>query len=280
MEIVVCIKQVPDTTDVKVDPLNKTLMRDGVRSILNPFDAHALEEALRLKERAGGRITAISMGPPQARAALEQALAMGVDDAVLLSHRDFAGSDTLATSFILAAAIRRIGRVDIVLCGRQAADGDTAQVGPGIATRLGIPQIVGLRQVSGIEDGKLLAERITDDGAELVRVPLPCLVTVAREANLPRYASFSGKVRAKRTAIATWGPDDIGCEKDRIGLDGSPTWVRRIFEPPVKQGTKPKPGTEAHIAAVARTILAIVGHAPSKGNNAAESDATTGHHGH
>jgi electron transfer flavoprotein beta subunit len=255
MEIIVCIKQVPDTTDVKVDPQRKTLVRDGVRSILNPFDVHAIEEALRLKELAGGRVTAITMGPPQARMALEEAIAMGADEAALVSHKDFAGSDTLATSIVLSSAIRKIGTFDIILCGKQASDGDTAQVGPAIAARLHLPQIIFARRIVNIEQGRLRAERVTEEGSDIVTAPLPCLVTIVREANLPRYASFSGKVRAKRTHIPTWGSDDIDCEKSRVGLDGSPTWVDRIFAPPIKNGCTPIAGNTENIGSVAQKIL-------------------------
>lgn len=255
MEIVVCIKQVPDTTDVKVDPQRKTLMRDGVRSILNPFDAHAIEEALRLRERSGGRVRALTMGPPQARMVLEEAIAMGADEAVLVSHQEFAGSDTLATSLALSSAIEKMGAFDIIICGKQAADGDTAQVGPGIAARLGLPQIVFAKRIVEVEKHTLKAERITEEGFDIVAAPLPCLVTVAREANIPRYPSFAGKVRAKRARIPVWTAADLGCAHDHIGLDGSPTWVDRIFAPPLKEGCQPKPGTPEAIGSVAQEVF-------------------------
>ncbi len=254
METVVCIKQVPDTTDVKVDPITKTLVRDGVRAILNPFDLHAIEEGLRLRERFGGRVTAITMGPPQARAALEEALAMGADDAVLISHRAFAGSDTLATSYALSQAIRKIGGFDLIICGKQAADGDTAQVGPGVAVRLCIPQIIFVKKVVEIKGGRIEAVRMTEEGHELVSAPLPCLISVIKDANVPRYPSFSGKVRARRAHIPVWSADDIGCDLDRIGLDGSPTWVDRIFAPPCKQGARPLPASDENVKKIASEI--------------------------
>jgi len=195
------------------------------------------------------------MGPPQARAVLEEALAMGVDHAALLSHRAFAGSDTLATSYALSQAIRKFGRFDVVVCGKQAADGDTAQVGPGIAVRLEIPQVIFASGVKEVHKGRLFVERITEEGHELVSVPLPCLISVVKEANVPRYPSFSGKVRAKRADIPVWGPDDIGCDPGRIGLDGSPTWVDRIFAPPVKEGCEPVQATDANVADVARRVV-------------------------
>jgi len=256
MEIVVCIKQVPDTTDVKVDPMTKTLMRDGVRSILNPFDAFAVEEALRVKERAGGRVTAVTMGPPQARAVLEEALAMGADEAVMLSHRAFAGSDTLATSYALSQAIKRIGRFSLVVCGKQASDGDTAQVGPGIAVRLGIPQIMFVVKVREIGKSEIVVDRATEEGYETVAAPLPCLISVTKDANVPRFPSFSGKVRARRAHIPAWSADDIGCDHERIGLDGSPTWVDRIFAPEHKAGSTPVPATDENIEKAVGAIAA------------------------
>ena len=254
MEIVVCVKQVPDTTDVKVDPQTKTLVRDGVRSVLNPFDAFAIEEGLRLKERTGGRVTVITMGPPQARAVLEEALAMGADDAALVSHQAFAGSDTLATSYALSQAIRKIGKFDIVICGKQAADGDTAQVGPGIAVRLDIPQIIFVSRIAEISKERIVAWRITEEGHEVVATKLPCIISVVKEANTPRFASFSGKVRAKRANIPVWGADDLGCDPEIIGLDGSPTCVDRIFAPPVKLGCAPLRASDENIAKVAKEI--------------------------
>ncbi|MBN1283390.1 MAG: electron transfer flavoprotein subunit beta/FixA family protein [Proteobacteria bacterium] len=255
MEIVVCVKQVPDTTDVKVDPQTKTLVRDGVRAVLNPFDAFAIEEGLRIKERFGsGRVTVITMGPPQARAALEEALAMGADDAALISHRAFAGSDTLATSYALSQAIKRIGKFDIVVCGKQAADGDTAQVGPGIAVRLGIPQIIFVNRIAEISKERIVAWRITEEGHEVVETRLPCLISVVKEANVPRYASFSGKVRARRAQIPVWGPEDIGCDEAAIGLDGSPTWVDRIFAPAHREGARPVPATDENIGKAVRAL--------------------------
>jgi len=254
MEIVVCIKQVPDTTDVKVDPMTRTLVRDGVRATLNPFDSYAIEEALRIRERCGGRVTAITMGPPQARAILEEAIAMGVDDAVLISHRAFAGSDTLATGYALSQAIKRIGNFDLIICGKQAADGDTAQVGPGIAMRLSIPQVIFVSRVREVGKREIVCERMTEEGHEVVSAALPCLISVVKEANVPRYPSFSGKVRAHRAHIPVWSADDISCDLDRIGLDGSPTWVDKIFAPPRKEGTTPLVSSDENVKKIAKEL--------------------------
>jgi electron transfer flavoprotein beta subunit len=254
VKIIVCIKQVPDATDVKINPQTNTLIRDGVRSIINPFDMYAIEEAMRIKESYSATTTAVTMGPPQARYALEEAMAMGIDDAFLISHRDFAGSDTLATSHVLAKAIEHIGGADLIICGKQASDGDTAQVGPGIAVRLGLPQITFVRSVKEIVASFITAVRMTDDGFDVVKAPLPCLITVVKEIGEPRFATFLGKVRAKRKKIEALGPKGIGCDAGLIGLDGSPTCVEKIFPPRAKAGVKPIEGSEKNIKAVADEI--------------------------
>ncbi len=232
MNIVVCIKQVPDTTQVKIDPETNTLIREGVDSIINPFDMYAIEEGVRLKERFGGKTTVLTMGPPQAVAALREAIALGCDDAILVSDRAFAGSDTLATGYTLANAIRRIGDFDIILCGKQASDGDTAQVGPGIATQLDIPQITYVKKIEKIEDKTMVAERMTEEGFEIIQTSLPCLITVVKEINEPRLPSLKGKMRAKKAEIAVWKALDIDADEGQLGLGGSPTWVSKIFTPP------------------------------------------------
>jgi electron transfer flavoprotein beta subunit len=242
MRIIVCIKQVPDTADVKIDPRTNTLVREGVRSIVNPFDLYAVEESLRLRERVGGRVTALSMGPPQAEQALRDVLAMGVDDAVLLSDRAFAGSDTWATSYTLAMAIRKLGGADLLLFGKQAADGDTAQVGPGVATHLDLPQITYVRRVVSVEGGEpagrgtLVAERLLDNGHETIRSSLPCVLTVVKEINEPRFQSLSGLRRARTAVIPRWGAKELAADPARLGLDGSPTRVVRIFPPKLRTG--------------------------------------------
>lgn len=259
MNIIVCIKQVPDTTDVKIDPETNALIREGVRSIINPFDAYAIEEALRLKGAHGGRVFIITMGPPQAMDALREALAMGADEAVLVSDRAFAGSDTLATSYTLSQAIKKIGKFDVIICGKQALDGDTAQVGPGIAVHLALPQVAFVKKIETVEKKWLTVERMTEEGHDVVKTPVPCLLTVVKEINIPRYASLAGKVRAKRTKIPVWGPKELACDEKRLGFTGSPTWVQKIFAPPVRKGGTPKNGTPENIADVARNIGAFLG---------------------
>ncbi len=251
MNIVVCIKQVPDTTDVKINPETNTLIREGVQSIINPFDAYALEEAIRLKEKFGGTTTVITMGPPQANEALREALALGIDEAIHLSDRAFAGSDTWATSYILSRAIERIKDVDIIICGKQASDGDTAQVGPGISAHLNIPQATYVRKIDAVtsrEDKNYVTlERLVEDGVETIEVQMPCLITVVKEINEPRMPSLKGKLRAKKHPIPLWGKNEIAANDERIGLKGSPTQVIKIFTPPHKQGGKIIEGEPEHI---------------------------------
>jgi electron transfer flavoprotein beta subunit len=259
MTIVVCLKQVPDTTNVRINPETKTLIREGVESIINPFDCYALEEGVRLKERHGGKVIALSMGPPQAEAALREAISLGADEAVLLSDRAFAGSDTLATSYALAQAIRKMGKIDLILCGKQAIDGDTAQVGPGIAVHLGLPQITYVRKIEAIENNILRAERLNEDGYDVLEVTLPAMLTVVKEINEPRIASLKGKMAAKKAAIPTWTAADIGANPDRIGLEGSPTMVVEIFTPPPRQGGKMLTGEAPQVAADAIRELRQMG---------------------
>ncbi len=236
MHFVVCIKQVPDTHDVKINPETNTLMREGVESIVNPFDMYAIEEAVRLKERLGGKVTAISMGPPQAESALKEAISMGVDEGILVSDRGFAGSDTWATSYTLAMALKKIGDYDMILFGKQAADGDTAQVGPGVATHLDLPQITYVRKIEEIDEKHVVAERLLETGYEVIESPLPCVLTTVKEINEPRLPSLKGKMSARKAVIPTWSAEDIGAEKENIGLEGSPTKVVKIFTPPKRSG--------------------------------------------
>ena len=230
MNIIVCIKQVPDTTEVRIAPSTGTLVREGVPSIINPFDENAIEAALQLVEAHGGRVTILTMGPPQAEQALRDALAMGADDAVLVCDRAFAGSDTLATSYTLAQAIRSLGDYDLILCGKQAFDGDTAQVGPGLAEQLGIPQIT---YAIGIEiDGKKVrARRLLDDRFEIVETRMPALLTVVKQINDPRHAGLRGVMKARKAEIQTLKAEDIAADVTRCGLNGSPTNVVRVFSP-------------------------------------------------
>jgi len=233
MNVVVCVKQVPDTMDVRIDPVTNTLIRDGVPAILNPFDEFAIEEGLLIREACGGSVTAITMGPPQADEVLRLALAMGVDDVVLLSDRAFAGSDTLATSYALSRGIEKIGDVDIVITGKQAIDGDTAQVGPGIAARLGLCQLTYVSKVEEVlpDERKIIVERLLDGGRERVAGKLPALLTVVKDINVPRQPSILKKKKARNATIPVWSAADIEADSAQIGQDGSPTWVERVFSP-------------------------------------------------
>lgn len=235
MQIVVCIKQVPDATEVKIDPETNTLIRDGIPGIINPFDLHALEEGLKLREKHGGEVTVLTMGPPPAAEALREAIALGADNAVLLSDRAFAGADTLATAYTLAKAAAKIG-FDIILCGRQTIDGDTGQVGPGIAEHLDIPHATCIRRLTVTEEAKFRVERMADDGYETLDVKGPALFTVIREINTPRPPSLRGMMRAKKLKIEMWTAETIGADPERIGLQGSPTCVVKIFSPSLPTG--------------------------------------------
>ncbi len=234
MNIVVLVKQVPDTTEVRIDPETGTMIREGVPSILNPFDQFALEEAIRLRNMVGGKITLISMGPPQAKSALQKCLALGADEAILLSDRTFAGADTLATSYPLSLAVKKVGDYDMVFCGQQAIDGDTAQVGPEVAQHLGIPQITYVEEVLEIGE-KIRAKAVTDDGYRIVEAPLPVLLTCTPPTSfVPSNPSMMGMMKARKKEIPTWAADDIGGDKSRFGLPGSPTQVVRVYSPPVR----------------------------------------------
>ncbi len=237
MNIIVLIKQVPDTSEVKINRETNTLIRDGVPSIINPFDMYAIEEALRLREKQGGKVTAVTMGPPQAAASLKEAVAMGVDEAVLLSDRAFAGADTWATSYTLAKGIQKLGSYDLVIAGKQAIDGDTAQVGPETADMLGIPFVAYVRKIESVDSAKMVVERMMDEGYDVVETTLPALITVVKEINQPRFASLKGKMKAKNLTVPSWSASDIGADPDRCGLKGSPTKVVKIF-PPAPRGQR------------------------------------------
>lgn len=234
MNIVVCIKQVPDTAEVRINPETGTLIREGVPSIINPFDMHALEAALQLREKAGGKVTAITMGPPQAEGAIREAIAMGVDDGVLLTDRAFAGSDTWATSHTLAKAMEKLSP-DVIICGKQAIDGDTAQVGPEVAEFLNIPHVAYVRRIEDAAEGSIRVQRLMDEGYDVVESSLPVLLTVVKELNEPRFPSLKGKMRAKKAEIARWTASDIGADEKDTGLKGSPTQVKNIFAPEAKK---------------------------------------------
>ncbi len=236
MNIIVCIKQVPETTEVRINPETNTLIREGVKSIINPFDMYAIEESVRLKEKFGAKVAVITMGPPQAETALREAISMGADEGILVCDRAFAGSDTWATSYTLSAAIKKIGQYDLILCGKQASDGDTAQVGPGIATHQDIPQVTYVKKIEEVKGNVIRVERMMEEGFEIIEVSTPCLFTVVKEINEPRIPSLKGMIRAKSAKITLWTQKELNLDSKSIGLLGSPTQVVKIFTPPQRQG--------------------------------------------
>ena len=231
MKIGVFVKQVPDTKEVRLDPQTNTLVREGVESIINPYDLFALEAALQIKEAAGGAVTVVSMGPPQAEAALRECLGYGADEAVLLSDRAFAGADTWATSLTLAALVRTRGDFELLVCGKQAIDGDTAQVGPGVAMHLGWPHVAYVKGFEVKGEGQLEVQRQMDDGFDRVEVDLPCLLTVVREVGEPRPPSLKAKKKAKNAEIPVLTAADLGLGPEEVGLAGSFTQVIKVFAP-------------------------------------------------
>lgn len=231
MRIVVCIKQVPDTIEINIDPQTRRIRREEVKGIINPLDTYAIEEAIRLKERFGGEAVALSMGPPQAEGALREAISMGVDRAVLLSDRKFVGSDTLATSYAIACAVRKIGEFDILLCGLETLDGSTGQVGPEMAENLGIPCVPYVSRIEAVQDGRICCVRLLEDHYETLESPLPAVLTVVKEINTPRIPSLKGLLKAKKAEIPVWNAADVQAADDRIGHDGSPTWVVDCWRP-------------------------------------------------
>ncbi len=241
MHSVICLKQVPDSSQIRVHPVTNTIMRQGVPAIINPYDLFALEAALALKDRYGGRVTALCMGPPQAEAALRKAISFGADEAILVTDRAFAGSDTLATSFALASAIRQIQRdmaVDIVFTGKQTIDGDTAQVGPGIAKRLDLQLLTYVAQIDDIDLDRreIVVQRRAEGGVQLLKTRLPALVTVLEGINEMRFASMDDMFRAARYPLKVWNREQAGIEDvARIGLKGSPTVVAKVFAPQPKR---------------------------------------------
>jgi electron transfer flavoprotein beta subunit len=247
LKIVVCIKQVPETQEVRLDPVTHTLKREGIAAIINPFDLYALEEALRVKDAQGGQVTVLTMGPPQAEAALREALGYGADAAVLISDRAFAGADTWATALTLARAIEKLGGADLIFTGKQAIDGDTAQVGPMLATVLELPYVAWARKLT-FGAGDLTVERLLDHGYDAVAVALPALITVVREINEPRVPSFKAKLKAKKEPIPVWGLADLGLEEQQVGLSGSFTQVVKVFPPPPRGQSETWEGPPAELA--------------------------------
>ncbi|MDI9494411.1 MAG: electron transfer flavoprotein subunit beta [Bacillota bacterium] len=234
LKIIVCAKQVPDTNEVKIDPVKNTLIREGVPSILNHDDANALEEALKIKDQyPDTHITVITMGPPQAKDLLIECLAMGADKGILISDRALGGSDTWATSNALAAAVKKIGDFDIIFAGRQAIDGDTAQVGPQLAEKLGIPQVTYVKEFS-MNGKEITVKRALEDGYEVIKLQMPCMLTAIKELNTPRYMTIGGIYDAVKADIPVWGAKELEVDLNKVGLDASPTNVFRSFTPAPK----------------------------------------------
>jgi len=233
MRIVVPIKQVPETNAVRMDEETGTMVRDGVEAIVNPLDLYSIEVALRLREIHGGEVVVITMGPPKADKALREAISMGCDSGVLISDKAFAGADTWSTSYVLAASIKRIGEYDLVICGERATDGDTGQVGPGIAAFLDLPVASYVGKVDEVADGKVRVHRLVEDGHEVLELDLPAVLTVVKEVGDPRLPTLRGKQRARKADIPAWGPDDLDVKPEGLGLKGSPTRVVKIFRPQV-----------------------------------------------
>ena len=252
MKLCVCIKQVPATTEVKFDPDTNTLIREGVESQVNPFDLYALEEAVRVKERLHEQgeeatVTVLTMGPPQAENALREAIALGGDDAVLLSDRAFAGADTWATSYALARALVKL-EPDLVFCGMQAIDGDTGQVGPGIAVHMDYAQAAYVAKIESLEKRKIIVKRLIENGYEICSVKLPAVLTVVKEINEPRTPSLRGKMNAKKAEIPVWKASDVEAPEDKLGLKGSPTQVIKVFSPPHREGGEKHAGEPTELA--------------------------------
>ena len=231
MKSVACGQQGPETVEIKVDPETGTLIRDNVPAILNPFDTYAVEEGLQIREKLGGEVVALTMGPPASADILYEAFSLGIDNAIQISDRAVRGSDTFATAGILAAAIRKIGDVDLVLCGKQAIDGDTAQVGPEIAEFLGLPHVTYVKKIREVTPEKVICERMVETGVEVIEVRLPAVLTVLKDINSPRLPSFRLKRKAKEKVIPVWGIAELGLSEEQVGLSGSTTTVLKTFTP-------------------------------------------------
>lgn len=248
LNIVVCIKQIPETTEVEIDPETGRLKREEVAAAVNPFDEYAVEEGLRLRARYGGTVKALTMGPPMAEAALRDAVAMGCDEAWLATDRAFAGADTLATSYTLSLCIGRMAPYDLIICGLKTTDGDTGQVGPELAEHLGIPHICYVNKVLEVSNGKIQVTRMLDDGVETLEAPLPALIAVTKEINQPRLATLRGRLRARKAEIKRLSSRDVGGDPDRFGLDGSATRVIKVFTPTPPAGGEVVEGSPDELA--------------------------------
>jgi electron transfer flavoprotein beta subunit len=264
MRIIVPIKQVPETNAVKMDETTGTMIREGVEAIINPLDLYAIEAAILLREQYGGEAIAVTMGPSKSVTALREAIAMGIDRAVLLSNKAFAGSDTWATSRVLSAAIRQLGRsagpanggCDLIVCGERATDGDTGQVGPGIASFLNLPVATYISRIEKVDGNVCRVHRLVEGGYEILDVELPAVLTVVKEAANPRLPTLRGKQRARKIEIPTWGPEDLALPMEDLGLKGSPTRVVKIFRPKItRQGRKVPAGDPEAIGAAVDQLL-------------------------
>lgn len=231
MKIIVCIKQVPGTNEVKMDPVTNTIIRENVSAIINPFDTYAIEEAVRIKEKTGAEVYGLSMGIPMAAEMLREAISLKVDKAMLLTDRKFAGADTLATSYTLLQGVEKIGDFDLIICGKQATDGDTAQVGPSLAKTLGIAYATNISKIIEINKERMHCMKITDDGYEEIEIKMPALITVVKEINMPRLPSIKSMRTAKNAEIEVVTFNDTNADENRTGLKGSPTQVRKTFVP-------------------------------------------------
>ena len=242
MRIIVCIKQVPDVSELKIDPKTNTLIREGVPSIMNPYDLHAIEAGLQIKEKLGCKVTVLSMGPPQAEEVLREAISMGADDAYLLTDKRFAGADTLATAYTLSKAIKKLG-FDLIICGKHTIDGDTGQVGLQLAEFLNIPHVAYVKKIESVSESEMVVERVMDNCYEKIAIILPALITVGKELNRPRPPSIRGKMTAKKAIIPRWNAEYTGAEEENIGLKGSPTIVKNLFAFSIKKERRILEGT-------------------------------------
>lgn len=261
MHIIVLIKQVPETSNVKMDPVTGTMIRDGVESIINPLDLYAIETANQLRDEHGGKVTVLSMGPPSAEKALKEAIAMGCDDAVLITDRAFAGADTWSTSYVLTKAIQKLGAFDLVLCGERATDGDTGQVGPNTAAALQLPLATYVSSIESLDlkSKSMTVWRMTEYGYEKLRLPLPALLTVVKEISFPRLPTLRGKQRARKTDIPVFNSGVLDVDADKIGLKGSPTRVVKIETPKVTRGgTILKAGDEQGLVSAVEQLVAFL----------------------
>ncbi|MEJ6952196.1 electron transfer flavoprotein subunit beta/FixA family protein [Natronospora cellulosivora (SeqCode)] len=256
MNIIIAIKQVPETSNVKMDPETGTMKRDGVESIVNPLDLYAIETGIQLVEEHGGKVTVITMGPPSAEKALKEAISMGCDEGVLVSGREFAGADTWATAYALAKVIEELGEFDLILAGERATDGDTGQVGPCIASYMDIPLSTYTSKVLKVEDDSIVVERMVEEGYESLKLPLPSLLTVVKEISYPRLPTLRGKQKARKMEIPVMSAENVEMKKEYLGLKGSPTRVVKIAHPKVtRNGEFIKANDEESINQAVNSLL-------------------------